>query len=213
MGAGSFSFLGRQNFASVTGCCSHFQAPAGSESCFSWTQTSTSQLLVIIHLIQGSERPTSCLRYTPKLYPGCTPRQGRSVCYFFPHVAFIWKECVWVEEELWRISADPHLDHQRSGPAGHSIPHPTASLPQVHIQQQSDGLPEGLLILRVKDLPSSSVSSRGVCVLPLEAGYNEQKALRKTIREGSFEYSLFIVKIKYHWKTNVSRCCLERRMN
>lgn len=94
---------------------------------------------------------------------------------FFPHVAFIWKECVWVEEELWCISADPHLDHQRSRPAGHSIPHPRASLPKVYVQQQSDGFDEGILTLRVKSLPSSSVSSRGVCVLPLETSITNRR--------------------------------------
>jgi len=74
----------------------------------------------------------------------------------FPHVAFIWKECVWAEEERWCISAEPHLDHQRSRAARHSIPHPRASLPKVHIQQQSDGFPEWLLMLRIKSLASST---------------------------------------------------------
>lgn len=201
-------FLRRQNFAPVTGCCSHFQAPAGSEpasQCSYFTvasnYTPNSGVIKTYFLPQIDTQIVSWVHIMMKPW----------WLLFFPCVAFLWKECVWVEVNLWCISADPLLD-QRYRFSGHSILHPRAPLPKMHIQQQSDGFHEGLLILRVKSLPLSSASSRRACVLPIEAGYNEQKVLRKAVWERSCEYSLFIVKIRCHWKTNVSRCWLEWRM-
>lgn len=138
-----FFWLLRQSFAPVT--VSHFQAPAGSELCFSWTQTPTSQLLVIMLLIQGSERRTSFLRHTPKLYPGCKSRRGHGICCFFSYFAFIWEKCVQVQVELFCILSNPHLNHQRSRPLGHSFLHPRASIPKVHTHWQSDGFQWGAL--------------------------------------------------------------------
>ena len=203
LGARSFFFLQRQTFAPVTGCCSHFQAPARSEPCFSWTWTPTSQFLVIMHLIQGSERLASCFRYTLKLYPGCTSRWGCGVCWFFPTLPSFGKNVcgqrrsggAFQQSPIWTIR-DPGLQDTASRIPGHPFPKFTFSSSLMAFLNGSwcSGLNPWL-------------------PLPLEAGYNEQKVVRKTVWERSLTYSPFIVKIKYHWKTTVSRCSSEWRMN
>lgn len=113
LGTRKFFWLLRQNFAPMT--VSHFQAPAGSELCFSWTD---SYLTIASNYASNSEAEnlTSFLRYTSQLYPGCTSRWGCGICWFSPYFAFIWKECVQLKKELFCILSNSHLNNERSRP-------------------------------------------------------------------------------------------------
>lgn len=191
-----FFSLWRQNFAPVTGCCSHFQSPAGSEPCFSWIRTRASQLLIIIRLIQRSD-----LLLASDTHPNCIlgAHQDKAV------VSAIFSPCFLHLESMCvgRGGAVVHCNRSPSGPPeiqACMTQHPASqSIPS----QSSHSAAVWWLSWGVLD-PQGQTLAFFLCFKQVgHVFYLERLAIivvRKTIWERSFEYRLFTVKIKYQWK-------------